>query len=59
VNLRGGRREPLCCSLSCDADRPHSGGFSVPGIAKGFFASQLDDTLGEIKLAPAILFYLL
>jgi uncharacterized membrane protein len=28
-------------------------------IAKGFFASQVGDMLGEIRLAPAILFYLL
>ena len=28
-------------------------------VAKGFFASQVGDMLGEIKLAPAILFYLL
>jgi uncharacterized membrane protein len=28
-------------------------------IAKGFFASQVGDMLGEIRPAPAILFYLL
>jgi uncharacterized membrane protein len=28
-------------------------------IAKGFFTSQVGDMLGEIKLAPAILFYVL
>jgi uncharacterized membrane protein len=28
-------------------------------IAKNFFTSQVGDMLGEIKLAPAILFYLL
>jgi uncharacterized membrane protein len=28
-------------------------------IAKGFFSSQVGDMLGEIRLAPAILFYLL
>jgi uncharacterized membrane protein len=28
-------------------------------IAKSFFTSQVGDMLGEIKLAPAILFYLL
>ena len=28
-------------------------------IAKSFFASQVGDMLGEIRLAPAILFYLL
>ena len=28
-------------------------------VAKGFFASQVGDMLGEIKLAPAVLFYLL
>ena len=28
-------------------------------IAKGFFTSEVGDMLGEIKLAPAILFYLL
>jgi uncharacterized membrane protein len=28
-------------------------------IAKGFFTSQVGDMLGEIKLLPAILFYLL
>jgi uncharacterized membrane protein len=28
-------------------------------IAKGFFASEVGDMLGEIRLAPAILFYLL
>ena len=28
-------------------------------IAKGFFTSQVGSMLGEIKLAPAILFYLL
>jgi uncharacterized membrane protein len=28
-------------------------------VAKGFFTSQVGDMLGEIKLAPAILFYLL
>jgi uncharacterized membrane protein len=28
-------------------------------IAKGFFASQVGDMLGEIRLAPAILFYVL
>jgi uncharacterized membrane protein len=28
-------------------------------IARGFFASQVGDMLGEIRLAPAILFYLL
>jgi uncharacterized membrane protein len=28
-------------------------------IAKGFFASQVGDMPGEIRLAPAILFYLL
>lgn len=28
-------------------------------IAKGFFTSQVGDMLGEIRLAPAILFYLL
>ena len=27
-------------------------------VAKGFFASQVGDMLGEIRLAPAILFYL-
>ncbi len=28
-------------------------------VAKGFFTSQVGDMLGEIRLAPAILFYLL
>ena len=28
-------------------------------IAKGFFTSEVGDMLGEIRLAPAILFYLL
>jgi uncharacterized membrane protein len=28
-------------------------------VAKGFFNSQVGDMLGEIRLAPAILFYLL
>jgi uncharacterized membrane protein len=28
-------------------------------IAKGFFSSQVGDMLGDIRLAPAILFYLL
>jgi uncharacterized membrane protein len=28
-------------------------------VAKGFFASQVGDMLGEIRLAPAILFYVL
>jgi uncharacterized membrane protein len=28
-------------------------------IAKGFFASQVGDMLGDIRLAPALLFYLL
>ncbi len=28
-------------------------------IAKGFFTAQVGDMLGEIKLAPALLFYLL
>ena len=28
-------------------------------VAKGFFISEVGDMLGEIKLAPAILFYLL
>ena len=28
-------------------------------VAKDFFTSQVGDMLGEIKLAPAILFYLL
>jgi len=28
-------------------------------VAKGFFTSQVGDMLGEIKLTPAILFYLL
>jgi uncharacterized membrane protein len=28
-------------------------------IAKGFFASEVGDMLGEIRLAPAMLFYLL
>lgn len=28
-------------------------------VAKGFFTSQVGNMLGEIKLAPAILFYLL
>jgi len=28
-------------------------------VAKGFFSSQVGDMLGEIRLAPAILFYLL
>jgi uncharacterized membrane protein len=28
-------------------------------VAKGFFVSQVGDMLGEIRLAPAILFYLL
>ena len=28
-------------------------------VAKGFFASQVGDMLGEIRLLPAILFYLL
>ncbi len=27
-------------------------------VAKGFFASQVGDMLGEIRPAPAILFYL-
>jgi uncharacterized membrane protein len=29
------------------------------GVAKGFFAAQVGDMLGEIRPAPAILFYLL
>jgi uncharacterized membrane protein len=28
-------------------------------VSKGFFSSQVGDMLGEIRLAPAILFYLL
>ena len=28
-------------------------------VGKGFFTSQVGDMLGEIRLAPAILFYLL
>jgi uncharacterized membrane protein len=28
-------------------------------VAKGFFTSQVGDMLGEIRLAPAVLFYLL
>ncbi len=28
-------------------------------VAKGFFTSQVGDMLGEIRLAPAILFYLI
>jgi uncharacterized membrane protein len=28
-------------------------------LAKGFFTSQVGDMLGEIKIAPAVLFYLL
>ena len=28
-------------------------------VAKGFFRSQVGDMLGEVRLAPAILFYLL
>jgi|SRR5512143_3117650 uncharacterized membrane protein len=28
-------------------------------VAKGFFISQVGDMLGEIKLVPAVLFYLL
>jgi uncharacterized membrane protein len=28
-------------------------------VAKGFFSSEVGDMLGEIRLAPAILFYLL
>ena len=28
-------------------------------VAKGFFQSQVGDMLGEIRLAPAVLFYLL
>lgn len=28
-------------------------------VAKGFFTSQVGDMLGELRLAPAILFYLL
>jgi uncharacterized membrane protein len=28
-------------------------------IAKGFFTSQVGDMLGDIRLAPALLFYLL
>jgi len=28
-------------------------------VAKGFFAAQVGDMLGEIRLAPAVLFYLL
>ena len=28
-------------------------------VAKGFFQSQVGDMLGEVRLAPAILFYLL
>ena len=28
-------------------------------VARGFFAAQVGDMLGEIRLAPAILFYLL
>jgi uncharacterized membrane protein len=28
-------------------------------VAKGFFASEVVDMLGEVRLAPAILFYLL
>jgi uncharacterized membrane protein len=28
-------------------------------VAKGFFTSQVGDMLGQIKLAPALLFYLL
>ena len=28
-------------------------------VAKGFFTSEVGDMMGEIKLAPAILFYLL
>ena len=28
-------------------------------VAKGFFSSEVGDMLGEIRLAPAVLFYLL
>ena len=28
-------------------------------VAKGFFTSQVGDMLGEVRLAPAVLFYLL
>ena len=28
-------------------------------VAKSFFTSQVGDMLGEIRLAPAVLFYLL
>ena len=28
-------------------------------VAKGFFTSEVGDMLGEVRLAPAILFYLL
>jgi uncharacterized membrane protein len=28
-------------------------------LAKGFFVSEVDDMLGEVRLAPAILFYLI
>ena len=28
-------------------------------VAKGFFTSQVGDMLGEIRLVPAVLFYLL
>ena len=28
-------------------------------VAKGFFASQVGDMLGEVRLAPAVLFYLI
>jgi uncharacterized membrane protein len=53
-------REPLRCSLSGDVDRPRPDRCSVSRACRqGFFTAQVGDMLGEIRPAPAILFYLL
>jgi hypothetical protein len=48
-------REPLSCTLSGAADRAGPDRFLILGIV----ASQVGDMRGDIRLAPAILFYLL
>jgi len=52
--------EPVRCALSGDLIVMVPIDFLFLGVvAKGFFASQVGDMLGEIRPAPAILFYLL
>ena len=55
----GGHREPIRRALPGDAAHHRPDRFPVGIIAKGFFTSQVGHLLGEIKLLPAILFYLL